>query len=59
VQALKLRARLISFACDADGQITANQFDDGVLVCDNGRISQLMSAADYAAKGFALSECPA
>ena len=54
---MKLRARLISFACDADGQITANQFDDGVLVCDNGRISQLMSAADYAAKGFALSEC--
>jgi guanine deaminase len=56
VQALKLRARLISFDCDADGQIIANHLDDGVLVCDNGRISQLMSAADYAAQGFALSE---
>ncbi len=57
MQQLKLRARLLSFACDEHGTVTANECDDGVLVCENGRITELISAADYVARGFVLSEC--
>ena len=54
---LSLRAKLMSFALDADGTVDVMYFEDGVLICAGSRIDSVMSAADYAAGGGDLDAC--
>lgn len=57
METLRLRARLMSFSRPDDGAIETAEISDGVLTCDDGLISFVGTAADYAASGGDLDAC--